>query len=72
MIVLCEKCLTPIDADEAFVRFAHVDGADLVGNITWIHSYVHATACVMPRLAPHERPNTGAWNPERGIRSRRI
>jgi hypothetical protein len=32
---------------------------------------VHTTACVTPRPAPHERPNTGAWDPERGIGAHR-
>lgn len=71
MVMICERCFTPVDEDQAFVRFGHVDSADRLGNITFIYTYVHTTACVMPRLAPHERPDTGAWDPARGIRSRR-
>lgn len=69
MIMLCERCFTPIDVGDVFVSLAHLDRADRLGNITWIYSYVHTTACVMPRLAPHERPDHGAWDPARGIGS---
>lgn len=72
MIMLCERCLTPIDDGEGFVPFAHLDGADLGGNLTWVHSFVHTAGCVLPRFAPHERPDTGAWDPARGIGSRRF
>jgi hypothetical protein len=71
MIMLCERCFTPVEDDEAFVRFAHVDSADLLGNITCIYSYVHTTTCVLPRLAPHERPDTGEWDASRSIGVRR-
>jgi hypothetical protein len=36
-----------------------------------VHSFLHTMACAGPQPAPHERPNTGAWNPARGIGSHR-
>ncbi len=72
MIMLCERCLAPIDDGEAFVRFGYVGSAEFSGDITSIYTYVHTTACVLPRVAPHERPDTGAWDPARGIGSRRL
>lgn len=72
MIMLCERCYTPVDDGEAFVSLAQIVGADRRGNITWIHTHVHTAGCVMPRLAPHERPDTGAWDPARRIGSRRL
>jgi hypothetical protein len=68
MIMICERCFAPIDEAEPVVRYAHIDKADFDGSITWVHAFVHIKACAAPRPAPHERPNTGTWDPERGIR----
>jgi hypothetical protein len=67
MIMLCERCCAPIGDDEPMLRLAHIDDALLDGSIRWVHSYVHTTPCVAERVAPHERPDTGAWDPARGI-----
>lgn len=72
MIMLCERCYAPIEEGEAAVRFAHIDQAHPDGSITWIHTWVHTTVCAGPRPAVHERPDTGAWDPGRGIGSRRF
>jgi hypothetical protein len=71
MIMLCERCYAPIDAGEPVVRLAHIDHARRDGSISWVHSFLHTTPCPGPQPAPHERPNTGAWNPARGIGSHR-
>jgi hypothetical protein len=71
MIMLCERCFAPIDQGESVVRLAHIDTAHPDGNISWVHSYLHATPCTAPRPAPRTRPNPGAWDPTRGIPSRR-
>lgn len=71
MIMLCERCFAPIDAGEPLVRLAHIDTAHADGTISWVHSYLHTSTCPTPRVAPHERPDTGAWDPSRGIASRR-
>jgi hypothetical protein len=71
MIMLCERCYAPIEDGESIVRLAHIDQAQADGGISWLYAYVHTTACVTPRPAPHERPNTGAWDPERGIGAHR-
>lgn len=70
MIMLCERCYAPIGDGEAVVRLAHIDEALLDGSVRWLHSYVHAGAapqCLPERPARHERPDTGAWDPARGI-----
>ena len=72
MIMLCERCCAPIDAGEPVVRLAHIDHAHRDGDISWVYSYLHTAACDEPRPAPHERPNTGAWDPARGIGSHRL
>jgi hypothetical protein len=71
MIMLCERCFAPIGEGQSVVRLAHIDHARPDGNISWVHSYLHTTPCAAPQPAPHERPDTGAWNPDRGIASRR-
>lgn len=67
MIVLCERCLAPVGDGESVVRYAHIDQAHHDGKITWLYTYVHIGVCVPPRAASHERPDTGAWDPGRGI-----
>lgn len=71
MILICERCCTPIAEGEPVVRYAHIDRAHADGSIAWVHSYVHITGCCAPRPAPHERPDPGAWDPARGIGTRR-
>lgn len=71
MIMLCERCCSPIADDESMVRLAHIRTAHDDGTITWAHSFLHANACPSPRPAPHERPDTGSWDASRGIPSRR-
>ncbi len=67
MIMLCERCCTPIAEGEPVVRYAHIDRAHRDGSIDWIHSFVHTTGCTAPRTPAHERPDTGEWDPTRGI-----
>ncbi len=71
MTMLCERCYAPIAGGEPVLRLAHIDAAQPDGSISWVHSYVHTTACLAPQPAPHERPDTGTWDPSRGIASRR-
>ncbi|HEY0813257.1 MAG TPA: hypothetical protein VGE11_08230 [Pseudonocardia sp.] len=71
MIMLCERCCTPIAEGEPLVRYAHIDRANPDGSIDWMHSYVHTTACSPPRPATHERPDTGEWDATRGIGAHR-
>lgn len=68
MIMLCERCCAPIDESEPVVRLAHINGARPDGSVVWIHSFLHTTACTVPRPAPHQRPDVGAWDRSRGIR----
>ena len=67
MIMICERCCAPIADGEALVRFAHIDQALPDGSITWLHTYVHTAVCVVPRSAPHERPDQGEWDRSRGV-----
>lgn len=67
MIMVCERCCSPIVDGESMVRFAHIDQAHPDGSITWMHTYVHAAACTAPPAARHERPDRGGWDPSRGI-----
>jgi hypothetical protein len=71
MIMLCERCYAPIADGETVLRLAHIDAARSDGEITWVHTYVHTAACTTPRVAPHDRPDTGGWDPARGIGSHR-
>jgi hypothetical protein len=71
MILLCERCYAPIDDAEPVVRLAHIDFAHPDGSISWVHSYLHTGPCPAPRPAPRLRPDTGEWNADRGIGSRR-
>ena len=56
MIMICERCCAPIADGEALVRFAHIDQALPDGSITWLHTYVHTAACVVPRSPRAPRP----------------
>ena len=67
LIILCERCFVPIGEDEPLVRDTHPRGVDQNGRARWVHSYRHRNRCTTPRYAPHERPDTGAWDPQRGI-----
>lgn len=67
MIMLCERCCGPIDDSEQVLRLAHIDRAHPDGDISWVHAYVHTSPCPAPRPAPHQRPDTGAWDPARSI-----
>lgn len=67
MIMLCERCCAPIGDGEPLVRYAHIDRALPDGSIVWVHTYVHTAACLAPRAARHERPDTGEWDTTRGI-----
>lgn len=67
MIMICERCFAPIDAGEPVVRLAHLDRAEPDGTVHWVHSFLHHGGCRSPR----ERPDTGAWDRERGIGSYR-
>jgi hypothetical protein len=72
MTKLCERCYAPIEAeDDNVVSFAHIDDVRPDGSITWNHTYVHKSGCAEPRLPAHQRPDTGTWDPGRGIQSRR-
>ncbi len=67
MIMICERCYTLIGQDESLVRLAHIDQVHPDGSVVWVYAYVHVTACATPRAAVQERPDTGAWNPARGV-----
>lgn len=67
MIMLCERCCAPIGAGETMVRYARIDQAQPDGGITWLHTYVHTAACVVPRAADHDRPDHGGRDASRGI-----
>jgi len=75
MIMLCERCFAPIGDDETVVSLAHIDYVLPGGDIAWSHTYAHtdleAAGCVAPCVPPHQRPDTGSWDPKRGIQSRR-
>lgn len=38
---LCERCWREIHPDDKFVRFAHVGGSTLTGDIAWANTYLH-------------------------------
>lgn len=67
MITLCERCFAQIEESEPVVRLAHINYARPDGTIAWNHSFVHVTTCATPSRAAHERPDTGAWDPSRGV-----
>ena len=67
MIMLCERCCAQITESEPVVRLAHIDHARRDGTLVWRHSFVHSGGCAAPRPAEHERPDTGTWDPARGI-----
>ncbi|MDN5750477.1 MAG: hypothetical protein L0H64_18530 [Pseudonocardia sp.] len=67
MIMICERCCAPIDEGESVVRLAHIDHVHPDGSVTWVYAYLHVDACVAPRPAVHERPDTGGWDAARGI-----
>lgn len=71
MIMLCERCYSPIVDGEAVLRLAHIDGARPDGHVSWVHTYVHTAACTTVAPAAHERPDTGEWDPARGVRAPR-
>lgn len=71
MIMLCERCFAVIGDGEPVLRLAHIDHSDVEGTVTWVHTYVHTASCSPPQPAAHELPDTGAWDPARGIGSRR-
>ena len=72
MVMLCERCFAPVkDGEKNVVSLAHIDTVLPDGSITWNHTYVHTTGCVEPRVPEHQRPDTGSWDPNRGIQSRR-
>ena len=72
MIMLCERCFAAVDADDDNVlRLAHIDRVLPDGDMTWNYSYTHTGTCQEPRLPGHQRPDTGSWDPSRGIRSLR-
>jgi hypothetical protein len=58
MIILCERCFAPVEEDEPMVREGTAHG---------VYTYRHLGRCAVPRRPLHGRPNTGAWNPQRGI-----
>lgn len=67
MIMLCERCCAPIGEGDSLVRLARIDRAHADGSVTWVHAHFHLEPCAPPRPAPHERPDTGAWDAARGI-----
>lgn len=67
MIMICERCYSPVGEDEPVVRLAHIDRAHADGSVTWVHSYVHTTACAEPATPAHQRPDTGSWDSSRGV-----
>jgi hypothetical protein len=73
MIMICERCFTRIGHGEAAVRLPQIGDARPDGSVTWRYSYVHpagAAACGATRHRDGHRPDTGAWNPARGIGGR--
>ncbi|NMH97053.1 hypothetical protein [Pseudonocardia acidicola] len=68
MILICERCFSPIAPGEDYVRLAHLERAYNDGSVEWIHSYVHTEVCgrrTAPPRSPGERPDTGSWDPSR-------
>jgi hypothetical protein len=72
MVMLCERCFAPVEAGEQnVVSLAHIDDVLPDGSITWNRTYVHTAGCAEPRVPDHQRPDTGSWDPRRGIGFRR-
>lgn len=67
MFMICERCYGPIGEGEPLVRLAHIDQALPDGNVSWVYAYLHQEPCTPPRPAPHQQPDTGSWDPARGI-----
>lgn len=62
VIILCERCFAPIEDDEPMVRDPRPEG-----TAYRVHTYRHLGRCGALRRPLHRRPNTGAWDPQRGI-----
>ncbi|MDN5857595.1 MAG: hypothetical protein L0H84_03145 [Pseudonocardia sp.] len=67
MIMLCEHCCAQLGDDEPVVRLAHIDHARRDGTVVWRHAFLHPGGCAAPRIADHERPDMGTWDPARGV-----
>jgi hypothetical protein len=70
MIMICERCYGRIGDGEAVVRLAHIAEALPDGSMTWWYSYTHpAAAATCGATVPPGGggPDTGEWNPARGI-----
>jgi hypothetical protein len=70
MIKICERCYAPIDDNEPVIRMAHVHEAYPDGSVTWHYAYTHAVAspsCTDGLADTGRRPDTGDWDPARGI-----
>jgi hypothetical protein len=70
MIMICERCYAPIDEGGTVVRLAHVEEAYADGSMVWRYSYVHpagAAACGATLPPGAQRPDTGGWDPARGM-----
>jgi hypothetical protein len=68
MILICERCYAPIDAQhEEHVTYAHLDRALPDGTVLWVHSAVHTAPCGQDarRRSPGERPDAGEWDASR-------
>ena len=62
VIILCERCFGPIEENEPMVRDPRPRGP-----AQWVHTHRHLGPCAALRRPLHRRPNTGAWDPQRGI-----
>lgn len=55
---ICERCWSPVLAAERAVRFGHITGSTLHGDIEWSYTYLHHydrdEGCV--------RERTGVWD----------
>lgn len=46
MTMLCERCYGVVDPmTDRYYRLAHLQHADLAGNVTWRDAVVHVDAC---------------------------
>ncbi|ALE83404.1 hypothetical protein [Pseudonocardia sp. HH130629-09] len=57
MILLCERCYSPVDAaTERVYRLSHIESADAAGEVTWREAVVHVASCVPAgTVVPTER-----------------